>query len=160
MTVEPSWTYASDVIADVDVARVAGLVADASRARMLEALLDGRALPAGELAAAARTTRSNASTHLTKLVGAGLLEVEQQGRQRYFRLASPRVAAALEALAEIAPARPPRSLRDATIGDALARARSCYDHVAGGLGVAVTEALVADAVLVETRGGYDVTPRG
>ena len=148
------------MIGDVDVAGVAALVADESRARMLDALLDGRALPATQLAAAARTSRPNASMHLTKLVGAGLLEVEQQGRHRYFRLASPRVATALEALAEIAPARPPRSLRDATIGDALSRARSCYDHLAGRLGVALTDALLANGVLVNGREGFEVTPDG
>jgi DNA-binding transcriptional ArsR family regulator len=148
------------VLADVDVAAVAALVADESRARMLEALLDGGARPASDLAAAARTTASNASAHLAKLVDAGLLDVEPQGRHRYFRLASPRVAAALEALAEIAPARPVRSLREATLTDALARARSCYDHLAGKLGVALTDALVAEGVLAERADGYDVTPRG
>ena len=148
------------MVGDVDIAGVAALVADESRAPMLDALLDGRALPATQLAAAARTSRPNASMHLTKLVAAGLLEVEQQGRHRYFRLASPRVATALEALAEIAPARPPRSLRDAAVGDALSRARSCYDHLAGRLGVALTDALVANAVLVDGFDGFDVTPYG
>jgi DNA-binding transcriptional ArsR family regulator len=148
------------MVGDVDLAGVAALVADESRARMLDALLDGRALPATQLAAAARTSRPNASMHLTKLVAAGLLEVEQQGRHRYFRLASPRVATALEALAEIAPARPPRSLRDATIGERLSRARSCYDHLAGRLGVALTEALVAEGSLVNGDDGYAVTTDG
>jgi DNA-binding transcriptional ArsR family regulator len=148
------------MLGDVDVAGVAALVADESRARMLDALLGGRALPATQLAAAARTSRPNASMHLAKLVAAGLLEVEQQGRHRYFRISSVRVATALEALAEIAPARPPRSLRDATVGERLSRARSCYDHLAGRLGVGLTDALVADGVLIDAADGFDVTAHG
>jgi DNA-binding transcriptional ArsR family regulator len=137
------------VLADVDISPVAALLGDPARAAMLSALHDGRALPAGELARRARVGASTASEHLSRLVDGGLLTVERTGRHRYFRLASAEVAHACEALAAVAPARRVRSLREATIGSALARARLCYDHLAGQLGVAVTGALLDRRALVD-----------
>jgi DNA-binding transcriptional ArsR family regulator len=139
------------MLADADIAPVAALLGDPARARMAQALHDGRALPAGELARRARIAASTASEHLARLVDAGLLAVERTGRHRYYRLASLEVAHAIEALAAIAPPARPRTLREATIGDALAEARTCYDHLAGRLGVALAEALVARGA-VEDRG--------
>ncbi len=126
-------------------AEVAALAGDPARAGMLHALMDGRALTASELAGVAGITPQTASSHLARMAAVGLLDVEQQGRHRYHRLASPAVAQMLESImrvaSSVAPARsPPRvGPRDA----ALRAARTCYDHLAGRLGVALADALVA-----------------
>jgi DNA-binding transcriptional ArsR family regulator len=133
--------------ADVDLAAAASLIGDAARAAMLVALADVDALPAGELARRARVTAPTASAHLAKLEAGGLVAAERLGRHRYFRLAAPTVAAALEALAVIAPRREVRSLRDADAGAALRRARTCYDHLAGAAGVDLLAALVRQQAL-------------
>ncbi|MGW7165714.1 ArsR/SmtB family transcription factor [Streptomyces sp. NPDC054884] len=128
------------------LAALAGLVADETRASCLLALLDGRAWTAGELARHAGVAASTLSEHLGKLVAGGLLTEERQGRHRYVRLAGTRVAQLLEDLAaQVAPdpAHRPRGLRAATAGSAMARGRTCYDHLAGRLGIAVTDALAA-----------------
>ncbi len=121
---------------------------------MVQALRDGCALSAGELARCAGISAATASEHLAKLVEGGLLTVERTGRYRYFSLASADVAHAVEALSVIAPAALVRSLRQAAIGDALAAARTCYDHLAGALGVAITDALLARNALIEHDGGF------
>jgi len=136
----------------VDVAAVAALLADPSRARILTALADGRALPATFLASESGIAASTASEHLGRLVDGGLLVAERSGRHRYFRLASEQVAAAVEALAAIAPQQPVRSLRAATREAALRRARTCYDHLAGQLGVGVTELLLRSGALARNDG--------
>lgn len=117
------------------------LLADPARAIMLTALLDGRALPAGELAFAARVTAQTASSHLAKLLAGGLVALEIEGRHRYYRLAGSQVAQALEHLAAIRPQT--RSRRRALSPQArrLRFCRSCYDHLAGQVGVALTRAL-------------------
>ncbi len=104
------------MIADVDVSPVAALLGDPARARIAQALHDGRALPASDLARRAGVAASTASEHLAKLVEGGLLAVERSGRHRYFRLASGEVAHAIEALAAVAPPARPRSLRQASVG--------------------------------------------
>lgn len=144
---------------DVDVSVVAALFADPGRARILLALLEGRALPASVLAAEAGVSAPATSAHLGRLVEAGLITVEQSGRHRYHRLADERVAAALESLAALARPRPVRSLRAHTRAAALRRARSCYDHLAGTWGVAVTSALVRHDVLRPTDGIPDTRRR-
>ncbi len=135
-----------------DIAAIGSLLADATRARVVISLADGRALPASVLAAEAGVAASTASEHLARLVDGGLLAVERSGRHRYYRLADARVGSALEALAALAPTRPVRSLRESGRAAALRRARSCYDHLAGRLGVAVTEALGAHGALIRTDG--------
>ena len=139
--------HASFLQADGDIASVASLTADATRATMLLALLDGRIRPAGELARLARVTPATASEHLSKLVAGGLVAVEPHGRFRYYRLASSGLAEALETLATIAPTQ--STVRNAVSQDAapIRRARLCYDHLAGTLGVQITEALVAEGAL-------------
>ncbi len=132
---------------DADLSRVAALVGDPTRTRILLALGDGRALPAGVLANEAGVAPSTISQHLSNLVAGGLLRVEPYGRNRYFRLAGPAVAYALEALAQLAPAVPVRSLRDGTRAEALRRARSCYDHLAGRLGVALMAAFLKQGLI-------------
>ena len=142
---------------DADLAPIGALLGDPSRARMLDALMSGRALTAGELARAAGVVPSTASEHLGRLQGGGLVEVIVQGRHRYYRLAGADVAAALEAVSHIAPPLPVKSLRQAGRARALAYARTCYDHLAGVCGVELHDAL-------HTRGwltaGYEVTTDG
>ncbi|HEX7164678.1 MAG TPA: winged helix-turn-helix domain-containing protein [Trebonia sp.] len=144
---------------DADVAAAAALIGDPARARVLLALLDGRALPASGLAAEAGLSAPATTAHLNKLRAGGLIEVEASGRHRYYRLTGPNVAAALEALATIAPLQPIRSLRQDTHAGQLRTARSCYDHLAGRLGVAVTAALLSHKALVSTDGIDDTTRR-
>jgi DNA-binding transcriptional ArsR family regulator len=142
----------TSVHGELDVAAVATLFADPTRARILAALTDGRALPASVLADESGVAASTASEHLGRLVDGGLLSVERSGRHRYYRLADERVVAAIESLATLAPQRPVRSLRASTRAAALRRARTCYDHLAGRLGVAVTESLLAHGALERTDG--------
>lgn len=132
---------------DADIAKVADLVADPGRSRILLALGDGRALAASTLAAEAGVAASTASSHLTKLVAGGLLAVERHGRHRYYRLAGPRVGELLESLARIAPAAPVRSLRQGTRAHAVRVARTCYDHLAGRLGTALMTAFLDESLL-------------
>jgi DNA-binding transcriptional ArsR family regulator len=136
---------------EADIAAIAALIADPTRAAVLAELGDGRALPPSELAQAAGVSRSTISEHLAKLRREGLVEVERGGRNRYFRLAGPRVAAAVESLAALAPRRPVRSLRQSNRAGALGAARTCYGHLAGRLGVGLTEAL-AERGLIEREG--------
>src|SRR6266508_3730069 len=125
------------------LAGFAGLLADDTRAAFCLALLDGRAWTAGELARHASVARSTATEHLNRLIAGGLLTEERQGRHRYVRLAGPEVATLIEDLsAFLTPApTPPRTLRAASASAAMARARTCYDHFAGRLGVALTDAM-------------------
>lgn len=145
---------------DVDIAAVAAVIGDASRAAMLDALMAGQALTAGELGEAAGIGRSATSEHLARLVGAGLVEVAVQGRHRYHRLAGPAVGHALEALSHIAPAKPVASLRDSSRARSLWFARTCYDHLAGVCGVALHDLLMGSGALVGASGGYVVTAAG
>jgi DNA-binding transcriptional ArsR family regulator len=133
------------------LAQVGALVGEPARAGMLIALLDGRALTATELATAAHVTPATASRHLALLVEAGLLRVRQQGRHRYHQLASAEVARMLEGMMQLAVTqagarRPVTGPRDAT----MRFARTCYDHLAGRLAVAIADRLVeAGAVRIE-----------
>ena len=145
---------------EVDLAAAAKLMADSSRAAVLVELSDGRALPPSELAEVAGVSRSTMSEHLAKLQKAGFLAVERGGRNRYYRLAGPEVATAVEALAALAPRSEVHSLRQANRAGALGAARTCYGHLAGQLGVGITDALV-DRGLVEREGEvFLLTARG
>ena len=143
-------------------AEVAALAGDPARAGMLHALMDGRALTASELARAAGITPQTASGHLGRLAVAGLLVVEKQGRHRYHRLASPAVAHMLESIMQVAAGEGtnrPRLVvgpRDA----ALRAARTCYDHLAGRLGVALADALVEGGRIELASDGGMVTDAG
>lgn len=143
------------------LADLAAVFADRTRAAMCLALLDGRAWTAGELARYAGVAPSTASEHLNLLVEAGVLAEERQGRHRYLRLADADVAELVETLASYAPPGRdrPRTLRAATTRAALARARTCYDHLAGSLGVAVTDAM-DERGLLSRRTGWTITPAG
>ncbi|MET9159980.1 winged helix-turn-helix domain-containing protein [Streptomyces parvulus] len=145
------------------LARLAALIADETRAACLLALLDGRAWTAGELARHAGVAASTVSEHLGKLVAGGLLTEERQGRHRYVRLADERVAHLVEDLAaQVAPeaaARRPHTLRASGAGSAMARGRTCYDHLAGRLGIAVTDALTRRGLLRQDT-GFALTDAG
>jgi DNA-binding transcriptional ArsR family regulator len=132
---------------EANIASPAALIGDPGRAAMLQALMDGRAQPAGALAWAAGLTAQAASNHLARLVDGGLVSVEREGRHRYYRLANAEVAHALEALAVLAA--PVRSLEQprSPQARALRDGRCCYGHLAGRLGIAVTGALVAQGFL-------------
>jgi DNA-binding transcriptional ArsR family regulator len=145
---------------DVDLAAVAALLGNPSRAAMLDALMTGRALTATELARTAEVSPATASEHLARLREGGLVEVVSQGRHRYHRLASPEVGAALEALSHIAPAKPVTTLRQSSRARSLAEARTCYDHLAGRSGVALHDGLIGRGWLVPEVGGYALSGAG
>jgi DNA-binding transcriptional ArsR family regulator len=149
------------MVAAANLVEVAALVGDTARATMLNALMGGQSLTATELAYCANVSRATASGHLSKLVAARLLTVTRNRRFSYYRIASPLVATMLESLKvvaaiEVPPRRQPRSAND----DALRFARSCYDHLAGRVGVAVTDALVAMGHILLTDEGGEITASG
>ncbi len=143
------------------VAAAAFLIGDPARAAILTALVDGRARPAGELAYAAGVTAQTASSHLGKLLAGGLLAVETEGRHRYYRLAGGHVAEVLESLASIEPAAPVRRRPLGREAQRLHFARCCYDHLAGWVGVAVTQGLQQRGFLIAAPDKrFGVTPAG
>jgi DNA-binding transcriptional ArsR family regulator len=149
------------MVANANLVEVAALVGDTARATMLAALMGGQALTGSELASLARVSRSTASEHLTKLVEARLIAPAKLGRFSYFRIASPLVAHMMESIITVAaiqvpPRHQPRSVQD----DALRFARTCYDHLAGQLGVAITDALIREGHLVLTDEGGELTESG
>jgi DNA-binding transcriptional ArsR family regulator len=145
------------------LSRIGALLADPGRAAMLWALMDGSARPAGELTLIAGLSPSAASAHLARLTDGGLLALEVRGRHRYYRIASPDIAASIEALANVAqaaaPQRPtPRPAR--TVPVDMRYARTCYDHMAGELAVRVYERLVGDGLLTREGDSLEATPAG
>ncbi|WP_440117364.1 ArsR/SmtB family transcription factor [Paenibacillus sp. QZ-Y1] len=147
-----------------NISVVASLIADPSRAVFLEALLDGRALPAGELAFMARISPQTASSHLAKLVDGGLLVVEQQGRHRYYRLAGKDIAFLIETMGSIAPPIQVRSLKQSEQLQHLSFARTCYGHLAGKLGISLCDAFLREGYLIdpeeEQTKDYHITAKG
>jgi DNA-binding transcriptional ArsR family regulator len=151
----------SIMVAAANMVEVAALVGDTARATILAALMGGQALTAGELASLARISPPTASEHLARLTEARLISNTKQGRFRYYRIASPLVAQMLEHIILVAaievPSRyQPRSIQD----DALRFARTCYDHLAGQVGVAIADALVANGHVVLTDEGGEMTDAG
>ncbi|WP_113699516.1 ArsR/SmtB family transcription factor [Nonomuraea lactucae] len=147
---------AEHVARDADIAPVAALIADPTRAAILTALLGGRALAAGELARLAGVGAATASAHLSRLLDGRLVDVVRQGRHRYYRLAGHEVAEVLEVLARVS-ARPlVRSLRQSRQARMLEEARTCYDHLAGRAGVGLLDRLREGGCLT----GEEVTPEG
>lgn len=131
-----------------DIAPVAALLGDPARANMLTALLAGQALTAGELAREAGVTAQTASSHLAKLTAGGLVHLRRQGRHAYYALAGADVAGLLEKLMTLAERTGHRRTRPGPAEPALRRARVCYDHLAGDLGVALFDGLTAKRLLV------------
>ena len=168
MRTEPSFlardavrAVALGMVAAANLVEVAALVGDTARATMLAALMGGQSLTGGELAFLAGVSRSTASEHLAKLVGARLAAVTKKRRFHYYRIASPLVAKMLESMKavaaiEVPPRYHPRSARD----EALRYARTCYDHIAGRLGVAIADALAANGHIVLNDDGGEVTDSG
>ena len=142
------------------IAEVAALVGDPARANMLTALIGGQALTATELALTAGVAPSTASAHLAKLLDGELVLASARGRHRYFRLASPAVAGMLETLMAVSASGPrrhrPRSVRD----PALAEARTCYNHLAGRVAVAIADRMSADGLIELGEDAGIVTARG
>lgn len=142
------------------ITRIAALIGDSARAEVLTALMADRALTATELADIAGVTKQTISAHLAKLLDAGLIAVESQGRHRYFRLADRDVAHLLESLMNVAFRAGAVRLRASPREPALRRARMCYDHLAGEVGVQFYEALVRQGMLQATPQGAAITPAG
>ena len=145
---------------DADLAALGRLIGDPNRARILHILLGGTPQSGSELAAAAGISRSRASAHLKKLTAGGLVRAQASGRRQLYSIAAQPVAEALETLLILAPAMPVRSLRGAVRMRNLRWARTCYDHLAGVTGVAVTEALLARDAIAELDGAWVLGPRG
>jgi DNA-binding transcriptional ArsR family regulator len=148
------------VLADADLAAVAALMGEPRRASILLALIGGEELPAHELAARAGVSSSLASAHLAKLLDGELLVAERRGRNRFYRLSGRPVAEAIEGLLAIAPTRRAHSLRSASQGEAIRHARTCYDHLAGELGVALSDALEQHGLIGPPDDGFPLTPMG
>ena len=142
------------------IAEAASLIGDPARANMLSALMDGRALTATELAHIAGITPQAASGHLAKLKEANMLSVERQGRHRYFRLAGPEIAQAIEAISVVAQQGAPRHRPTGPRDEAMRFARTCYDHLAGQVAVAVVERFLELGYLTEAEEDFLVNDQG
>ncbi len=143
-----------------NIVRIAALIGDHARAEILTALMAGQALTATELAEVAGVTKQTVSTHLAKLLDARMLSVESQGRHRYFRLADRDVAQLLESLMGVAYRAGALRVRSSPREPALRKARVCYDHLAGELGVLVFDSLEQRRLLRSGHEGLDLTPEG
>jgi DNA-binding transcriptional ArsR family regulator len=146
------------VMMEPDIARVAAMVSDPARARILWTLADGRGLPAGELARRAGVTPQTASSHLAMLTRGGFLLMIPQGRHRYYRLTNSRVAHLLESMAAFAPELPKEE--GSRCGPELRQARSCYHHLGGHLAVVMTQAFIDHRWLLEDGLSYHLTDFG
>ena len=147
-----------------NIPRIASLLADPARARILWTLIDGTTRPAGELAFAANISAQSASGHLAKLVEGGLLHADAQGRHRYFRLASPEVARVIESVASLNAATQPRTPRSPLPSRStplqFLHARTCYRHLAGELAVRVLDAMLKSRWLIPAGRDYSITVLG
>ena len=137
----------------------AKIIGDATRIRMLQLLMEGRALTAKELAYGARVEPATATAHLRRLQEGGLVSVKAQGRHKYFKPASPQVAELMELLMVLAPEQKGRTVGP-RIEEPLRRGRMCYDHLAGELGIGLTESLVKQGILRKDTDSFAVTRRG
>jgi DNA-binding transcriptional ArsR family regulator len=143
-----------------DIAMVAALVGDPARSNMLTALMTGRALTASELAHQAGITPQTASSHLAKLEAGGLIEPEKQGRHRYYRLTGPDVAGVLEGLAGLAARAGHMRVRTGPKDPELRRARICYDHLAGDLGVQMLDSMKRQKLVRQSKQAIELTAEG
>jgi DNA-binding transcriptional ArsR family regulator len=143
-----------------NIARIAALLGDSARADALTALMTDHALTATELAAIAGVTKQTMSAHLSKLLAASLITVDQQGRHRYFRLADEDVGGLLESLMGVAFRTGSVRLLSSPREPALRKARVCYDHLAGELGVLAYESLVRNDLLQLSRQGLRLSTAG
>jgi DNA-binding transcriptional ArsR family regulator len=150
----------SNVASGNTIAEVAALIGDAARANMLSALMGGQALTAGELARHSGVTAQTTSGHLARLAEAQLITLEKQGRHRYYRLASPEIADAIHVLMAVAAAGPKRHRPYGPRDEALRIARTCYDHLAGRLAVALADSFCHAGHIVLSDGAGLVTDEG
>ena len=150
----------AEIAGDADIAPVAALIADGARAAMLTALLDGQGAGGGGAGQDRGGERPHRELHLARLLDGGLVTVVKRGRHRYYRLAGPDVARTLEVLARISGRVAVRSLRQSRQARLLREARSCYDHLAGRVGVGLYDALVREGGLIEADGGCLLTASG
>jgi DNA-binding transcriptional ArsR family regulator len=148
------------MVSGTTLAEIAALIGDVARANILSALMDGRALTAGELAWHGGVTPQTASGHLAKLNEANLIAMTRQGRHRYYRLATPEVAQAIEALMAVASFGPKRHRPVGPKDEALRRARTCYDHLAGRLGIALADTLTSRQYIVLSESAGALTDEG
>ena len=144
-----------------NLVEVAALIGDTARATVLAALMGGRAMTSGELAAAANVNTATMSEHLAKLEAANLVSVAADGRFKYYRIASPRIAAMMESMLAVAAIDTPLRYRPRSASDtALRTARTCYDHLAGALGVCLADTMIAAGHIELAADGGEVTPAG
>ncbi|WP_223070167.1 ArsR/SmtB family transcription factor [Paenibacillus caui] len=143
-----------------NAAMIASLVSEPSRSAILTVLLDGRFHAAGELAYRVGIQPQTASFHLAKMVAAHVVTVEKQGRHRYYGIRNQDVAQVMETLLSVAPPTQIKSLKQASEDKALRFARTCYDHLAGSLGVKLTHCLVREGILSEEKASFHVTEKG
>lgn len=147
-------------ISGPNIARLAALLADPARAQVMLALMDGRALTAGELAQAGGVSPQTASSHLSKLIDGGLLAVASQGRHRYYRISGPDAAHLVETLSVLSEEEPTARIRTGPRDPNLRKARICYDHLAGSMGVRLLEGLVANGALADDDSNIRLTAKG
>lgn len=145
---------------DPSLSLIGALIGVPARANIMSALMDGRAQTATELAYHAGVSPQTASSHLAKLTDAGLLVAEKQGRHRYYRLADPAIAEALEPLSVLIDKQPRLPLHRSKALEELRAARMCYDHLAGRLGVALTQAMTAERYLLPGERDFELTAAG
>ncbi len=150
----------SNIASGNTIAAVAALIGDPARANMLSALMGGQALTAGELARHAGVTAQTTSGHLARMADAELVVPQKQGRHRYYRLASPEVARVIEALSVLAAEGPKRHHPVGPRDEALRRARTCYDHIAGRLGLALADSMQECGHIVLADGAGIITQAG
>jgi len=140
--------------------KTATLIGDATRASILWNLLDGKAFTATELAIAVETSAQNISMHLGKLLDADLISVEKQGRHKYYRFSNKEVAYAVEAMANLIP-KPEISAKKKTENyPPIKYCRTCYDHLAGKIGVALAESLLEQKIIIEKNNTFEISPEG
>jgi DNA-binding transcriptional ArsR family regulator len=147
-------------ISGPNIARLAALLADPARAQVMLALMDGRALTAGELAQASGVSPQTASSHLSKLIDGGLLAVASQGRHRYYRISGPDAAHLVETLSVLSEEEPTARIRTGPRDAKLRTARICYDHLAGSMGVRLLDGLLANGALAGDDSNIRLTARG
>jgi DNA-binding transcriptional ArsR family regulator len=140
------------MVVEEQFSQLASLIGEPARAKILWNLLDGRAFTATELSLMAAVSPQSASMHLHKLIQASLLTVQHQGRHRYYQLASPDVAYAIEAIANLLPAEKPEKTQGFLHNGHIKYCRSCYDHLAGKIGVTITDKLVTNKLILPESG--------
>jgi DNA-binding transcriptional ArsR family regulator len=140
--------------------QIAALIGDPTRATIMWTLLDGKAFTATELAIAANTSPQNISMHLAKLVQAGLLCVENQGRHRYYKYFKKDIAYAIEAMATLLPHSTAKQGLHSENNSAIKHCRTCYDHLAGKTGVLITDSLLKQKIIIEDNNMFEISPKG